>query len=430
MPDPQPVLLTYAPLISTVHSSAKFLPTDNRNFYPIVLTSFAARSEVSRVRNRIACLLVMSLVLPSSLFADFHYTETTKVTGGSMLGLVKIAGTFSKQARQIGDPVVHNIYVKGNRMARIQSDTSEIVDLDKENITYIDHQKKQYYIVTFQQMKEQLEEAQREAAKQPQQKPTPRAQPEAANTTDLKFDVAVRNTGTKKEFSGLETSESILAMTMQATDKKSGESGNLAMTSDLWMAPEIPGYKEVRDFDMRYALKLGEIYGPTMAPMVTSMQTQMQSQMKPGQIQGLGEMAKEASKLKGIPIYTVMRMGTTLDGKPLPAASEAPLPPESQDAEMPSKGDMAKQGASNAATSAIASKLGGFGGMVGGFGRKKKEATPPPPTYDSNQPSPTNMVLMETTSEMGGFSRASLDASPFRPPEGYQQVSPPDRRHR
>ena len=96
------------------------------------------------MRHRIAGFLVVSLVLPSGLFADFHYTETTKVTGGSMLSLVKIAGTFSKQARQIGDPITHSVYVKGNRMADVQPDSSEIIDLDKEAVTHIDHQKKQY----------------------------------------------------------------------------------------------------------------------------------------------------------------------------------------------------------------------------------------------------------------------------------------------
>ena len=127
---------------------------------------------------------------------------------------------------------------------------------------------------------------------------------------------------------------------MQATDQQTGQSGNLAMTNDLWLTPEIPGYKEVREFQMRYARKLGEIYGSAISNMTASLQTQM----KPGQTQGLGEMAKEVSKLKGVPIYTVMRMGSTTDGKPLPAASEAPLPASDQNAELPSKGDMAKQG--------------------------------------------------------------------------------------
>jgi len=382
------------------------------------------------VRRRIACLLALSLALPSGLFADFHYTETTKVTGGSMMNMMKVAGTFSKQARQIGEPVVHSVYVKGNRMASIDPDHSEIVDLDKETVTHIDHLKRQYYTITFQQMKEQIEEAQREAASHPQ--PEPKAsqpRPAADNTTQMKFDVAVRNTGATRQFSGLGTSEAILSLTVQATDQKTGQSGNLAMTNDLWLAPEIPGYKEVRDFNLRYAQKLGEVYGSALAPMLSSMRSQMsQSQMNPASSQGLGEMAKEVSKLKGVPIYTVMRMGSTANGKPLPAASEAPLPDSGQNAELPSKGDVATQGASDAATSAIASKLGGFGGMLGGFGHKKKQDTPPPPD-DAVQPTPSTVVLMETTSEMSDFSSAPIAGSHFLPPAGYQQVPIPEYHH-
>ena len=134
--------------------------------------------------------------------------------------------------------------------------------------------------------------------------------------------------------------------------------------------------------------------------------------------------------MKGVPIYTVMRMGSTTDGKPLPAASEAPLPPDQQN-DMPSKGDMAKQGAENGAASAIASKLGGFGGMIGGFGHKKKDPPPdnPPADNSSQQPPPTSVVLMETTTEMGDFSSAPIDGSHFQVPAGYQQIQNPELRH-
>jgi flagellar motor protein MotB len=40
-------------------------------------------------------------------------------------------------------------------------------------------------------------------------------------------------------------------------------------------------------------------------------------------------MAKEMSKLKGVPVMQVMRMGSTANGEPLSAASEAPLPASS-----------------------------------------------------------------------------------------------------
>ncbi len=49
---------------------------------------------------------------------------------------------------------------------------------------------------------------------------------------------------------------------------------------------------------------------------------------QPGATAAMADMAKEMEKIKGVPVMQVMRMGTTLDGKPLPAASEAPLPPD------------------------------------------------------------------------------------------------------
>jgi hypothetical protein len=93
---------------------------------------------------------------------------------------------------------------------------------------------------------------------------------------------------------------------------------------------------------------------------------------------------------------------------------------------MPSGGDLAKQGANDAATSAVASKLGGFGGMMGGFGHKKKAAPAPSSDTPASTQQPASMVLMESTTEMGGFSTAALDGSVFLPPAGYQHVPIPD----
>ena len=80
----------------------------------------------------------------ASLHADFTYTETTQITGGSMLGLMKMAGAFSRQARQAGDPIVSTVAIKGNRMAHINPDRTEIIDLDAETITTIDTLKRQF----------------------------------------------------------------------------------------------------------------------------------------------------------------------------------------------------------------------------------------------------------------------------------------------
>ena len=352
----------------------------------------------------------------SPAHADFTYTETTQVTGGSLVSMMKSVGMFSKAARQFGQPTASTVMVKGNRMTRITPDRTEIIDLDRGTITAIDNTKHQYTVMTFEQMKQQMEEALARAKAQGAKQPAPQQQ-QLPPSAEIKFKVKVRNTDATKDVAGLSAKEAIMTMAMDVTaattDQASGQAatqtGTLGFTSDIWLAPEIPGYKEVRDFYVRMAEKLGSVFGSGAGDM-----TALAAQMPPGAMQGVADMAKEMSKLKGVPVLTVSRMGMTVNGVPLPAASEAPLP-ASNTPPPPSAGDVAKQGA----TSAIASSL-----HLGGFGLgKKKPADPPPPAADANAPTGP-VVMMETTTELSSFSSASVDPSRFDIPAGYKQIEP------
>jgi hypothetical protein len=286
-------------------------------------------------------------------------------------------------------------------MAHINPDRTEIIDLDAETITTIDTLKRQFTVMTFEQMKQQIAAA---AAKmKAQQQKTEASAPQQPSTTDVKFQIHVRKTGQAKDVSGLSTQESILTMNMDATDKSSGQTGSLAITNDMWLAPEVPGYDEVKEFYRKFAVKMGTVFNSAINP---AMLAQYQGAGK-----GMAEMTEEMSKLKGTPVLQVMRMGTTMDGAPLPAASEAPLPPSPSGPAMPSAGDVAKQSAS----SAINSKLNGFG--FGGFGKKKADAPPADPASATAASS----VLMETNTQMGGFSRTVNEAN-FAVPAGFKLV--------
>jgi RPA family protein len=352
-----------------------------------------------------SAVLGVLVAASASLHADFTYTETTQITGGSMLGLMKMAGAFSRQARQAGDPIVSTVAIKGNRMAHINPTSTQIIDLDAETITTIDPLKRQYTVVTFEQMKQQIQAAAAKMKEQ-QQKNEP-ASPQQPSTTDIKFQIHVRNTGQAKDVSGLNTSESILTMNMDATDKSSGQTGSMAITNDMWLAPEIPGYDEVKEFYRKFAMKMGTVFSSAINP---AMLAQYQGASK-----GMAEMAEEMSKLKGTPVLQVMRMGMTTDGTPLPAASEAPLPQQPAGPAMPSASDVAKQSAS----SAISSKLNGFG--LGGFGKKKADPPPADPAPAAAAGQPTSSVLMETNTQMGGFSR-TVDEANFAVPAGFKLV--------
>ena len=249
--------------------------------------------------------VVVGMSTSLSLYADFTYTETTQITGGSMMGMMKMAGAFSRQARQMGQPVVSTVAIKGNRMARINPDRTEIIDLDAETITTIDTVKREYTVVTFEQMKQQMEAA-AEKARAQQQKSAQTAPAEQPANTDVKFEVHVRNTGQSRDVVGLNASEAILTMNMNATDKTSGQTGSMAITNDMWMAPEIPGYDEVKEFYRKYALKMGTVFSSAVSPAMLAQYRDAGA--------GMADMAKEMSKLKGTPVLQVMRMGMTTDG--------------------------------------------------------------------------------------------------------------------
>ncbi len=76
----------------------------------------------------------------------------------------------------------------------------------------------------------------------------------------MSFKVNVRNTGATRQVSGVNANESILTMQLEGTDQTNGQKGAFAMTNDMWMAPDIPGYDQLRAFNRKMAEKMGDIF--------------------------------------------------------------------------------------------------------------------------------------------------------------------------
>ncbi len=386
--------------------------------------------------NKKNCLLLLACLAARTILAgDASYEETTKITGGSVLSLVKFAGAFSKDARQLGQPTVTTVSVKGNRMSRVSQDHAEIIDLDQETITNIDKIKHQYSVVTFTQMKQALEQAMEKAKASQDKNPppsAPAANPNQNPNVDVSFEAHVRETGVAQQISGIDAKEFILTLAMNGKDKTNGQQGSLAVTNDMWMAADLPGYAEVRDFDRKFAAKMGSVMsGVTGGPDFSKLVQQAAAG------DAMKSLAKEMASLKGVPVRQVMRMGMTTDGHPLPAASEAPLPAQSGDSVSSEVAKSGTQVAQQTAADEVSSKLGGalggnLGSAIGGFGhfgRKKK----PAPAQDNPAPSqqappPTSAVLVESLTEVGKFSQ-QVDAAALEVPAGYQQIPAPELKH-
>jgi hypothetical protein len=350
-------------------------------------------------------ILTVSLIFFSSaaVRADFSYDQSTKITGGAMASMMKVAGAFSKAARE---PMVSSVYVKGDRMAHLHGRTAQIIDLKAETITDIDTEKKTYSVMTFEQMRQMLDEMSKKMAGKKAENPN----------ADMKFKVSVKDTGVKKVVNGMDTKEAVLTLTMEGTDQKSGEKGDISFVSDMFLAPQIAGYEEVRNFQMRMAEKLK--WNPGNSGFASMMQ-------QPGAGQGMAELAKESAKLDGVPVHQITRMGTL---EAITAAANAPPQPEGQQKQGPTAGQAANSAATDSAASAIADRLGKLGGF-GGFGKKKKAEPdqPPadaPPQGGGSQQPPANAggVLLEMTSDMSNFSSSPVDPSKLEVPAGFKQV--------
>jgi hypothetical protein len=324
----------------------------------------------------LASLLLFSLSTPC--FADFQYTETTKITGGAAAGAMKFAGVFSKDARQATQGTTSTISFKGNKMRREDSlGQIEIIDLDGRRITNIDTKKKTYSTMTFDEMKARMEEARKKAAEQ--QAKRNKEQPSQVKITPKV--TIIPGTGSKKllDYTAKETRMRVDMEMISDDPKAKGQTANMWVDSDAYIAP-VKGYDEVKHFFQRMAKEMDWVPGAMMGG---------NPQLAPAIV----EYRKSAAALNGMPLLSLVSVGT---------AGQPGTPQQTSHDDQKSSGNPI---------------TGGIGGL---FGRKKKKDDAA--QDDKSTPSGTPGSLMDTSTEVTSISTSAVDASLFQVPAGYKQI--------
>jgi hypothetical protein len=314
-------------------------------------------------------------IAATTLLADFSYQQKSTITGGAIQSMMKVAGAFSKQARE---PIETTVAVKGDRMVHRSQFRSTIIDLASQTITEVDLQKKTYTVMTFAQMQQMMDQMAQKMHQQPD------------SGQQMNFKVSVNATGNAKQVAGYDANEMIVKMEMQATDQQSGQQGSMAITTDMWLARGISGYGEVRQFYRRMAEKLNWTPGG-------------------GAFMGRPDVAKG---MAGVPILQTVVMGAPGQPGQAGAASGSQQPAQQQSTDQQSQ-DQQKP--------SIGGALGGALGGKFGLGRKK--------STDSQQPSSGGQQggsgsLLEMTTELTGFSADAVDEGMFSIPGGFKKVEP------
>ena len=313
-------------------------------------------------------IILVAVCVPA--FSDFSYEQTAKLTGGMMAGMMKVAGMFSKQARE---PMVTAVAVKGDRMVQTGVHQAKIIDLEKETITDLNFDKKQYSVMTFDQMKQAMAQASQQM------------KGNNPNAADMNFKVSTKDTGQKRQIAGFDTHEVVLTVDMVATDPQSGQSGGMQVVSDMWLAPKVAGYDEITNFYKRMVQKLN--WAPSALGGLGN---------RADLAKGFAAMYQEGSKLDGMPVFETVRMG----GQGQAAGTPPPSTPPPQQSEPRAEEQQT-----------------GLGRLLGGLGRKKS-------TEQEQSAGDASGALMEMTMEISAFSNNTLDAAKFEIPAGFKQVEP------
>ena len=337
------------------------------------------------MKFRVAAIIALVVACTGSIAADVRTDEKSKVEFAGALG--KIVNIFGGKAAREG--VTSTVAVKGDRRARLNDTTGQIVDLTEEKIYDLDMKRKTYKVTTFAELRRQMEEAQRKAeerAKTAEPSPQKESAPKS-NEKQAEIDFDLKDTGEKKVINGFDTHEVVMTITVREKGKTLDEAGGMVLTSDLWMGPKVEAMREIADFEIKYmrALQGPAIAGASPDEMASAVA------MYPMMRDAIGRMNTENVKMDGTPIQTT----TKIDA-------------------VKSAAQMAEEQKSGAETESKDSAPKSVGGLLGGFAKKAAARK------KDDQPAASNRAtVMTTTTEI--LKVATTVGPEVTIPAGFQQ---------
>ncbi|MDZ7265261.1 MAG: hypothetical protein ONB16_11805 [candidate division KSB1 bacterium] len=333
-------------------------------------------------KNRILVYTILLLLVSAiGLQADVKRESTSQMEFKGTLGaIMKFFGA--------GKPTTTVEYYKGDIFRSDNIDdkgrltTSQIIDLDRELFITLDHKDKKYTQMTFeefrQMMAEHLEKTKSEDKKAKKDEPQ----------VEWDFKINVTKTGETEMIAGQSAEKVIIKIeitsktTQPATEQQPAQTaqGEMIVTSTNWMVKSLEGQKEIENFHVKLAEKMG------MMPGKGGLEQMMQQlrQNYPQLADAMKRLQEEAKKLSGVAVRT----HTIYETKAQPAPANE-TESEKKSTEIPTS----------------------VGGLLKGLGKKVAK---------SDKPEATSNVLLESHDELLSAEVLSLDGSQFEIPTNYK----------
>ncbi len=310
----------------------------------------------------------------------FETTEKLMVSGDKECtkGTTKYSGKFS------------SLMNKGAKEA------TSITRLDKELIWNVDHDKKTYTELTFEQMKKMMESMSAMFSNPAKEDSLRKAMEKLSTTVDVK------KTGEKKTVAGLDCERVIISMMGETMDAAGKPVDTTWVKNDVWMTPLSNVPSELHNFDMKMAEKMGFTEGGPMAGFLNQYADAMKK---------LQEKLKE---LDGYAMASTFSIVTTTHAQEKQVAkSEETAEPDEE----------AKEEESKTETKDVKSAIGGlFKKKATDEAKKKDEEKKKEKQAKEQAQLGQPKTVIEVTSETQSIATGGVDASVFEIPAGYKKV--------
>jgi hypothetical protein len=284
------------------------------------------------------------------------------------------------------------------------TNTVRIVRLDAEVVDEIDVANKQYSEVTFQQMRDAttkaLQDAQSQPARQQQEAPS------GAPVDDSKCQWSpprseLKQSGEHASIAGTDTSRATITVTTTCTDPTKGTSCDFVFVMDEWLAADVPGTAETREFWRNYARKVG------LTGDVNELQGNSQAVFNRYK-SGWGEAMKQAGSLKGFPLKTVAAM--QFGG------------PQCKDDSSNTGGSNAGSSDSSSASSVPTSPSAAIGSAALGLFSKMHKKDDSQQTAAAAPVAPGMVQMFQMSTQTVAIRSDSIPAGTFEVPAGFKRV--------
>lgn len=313
--------------------------------------------------------------------ADATVEQKTQMHFGGALGAVM--NVFARDSTKEG--VTSSSVVKGDRMLTRTGNSGEIIDLGEEKVYRLDFDRNAYTVKTFAELRREYEEAQ-ERARKNAAKQTKSTKSEKSEGPEYEVEFDTRATGEKQTINGWNTRQQIVTITVHEKGKKLEDSGGVVLTADMWVGPKIAAYRELADFQQRFAQK---IYGPAFASDMRQMAAAMA--MTPGFGQAMKAFNEKGKSIEGTPIRTKMTFDMASGGS------------SHQQNQQKTESDTSPQAAV-------------IGGLLGKMSQRRQKQS----SESGQSSSPNRSTFLESNSELVKASNTA-SAADVALPSGFKQ---------